>query len=200
MKYNEFMNNIKTPEELLNFMSSNIRYGYLGKNGRVYHCDDSDFNLDWYEQYILEKPDDLLQNLVGNCWEQVELERAWFLNHGYNVRTIYEMVLLDYENDYPSHSFLVYQNNYYWYWFENADFNNQGIHKYSSFEELINDQYNKYINYLKKFNIAEEELKKIIITEFNTPKGHINAESYLHLVINSKYIDFLKGNKKDESR
>ena len=48
------MNNIKSPEELLDFMSNNINYGYLGKNGRVYHYDDLDFNLDWYEQYILE--------------------------------------------------------------------------------------------------------------------------------------------------
>ncbi len=46
------MTDIKTPEELLDFLSNNINYGYLGKNGRVYHYGDSDFNLDWYEQYL----------------------------------------------------------------------------------------------------------------------------------------------------
>ena len=38
--------NIKTPEDLLEFMSQNINYGYLGKSGRLYHYDDSDFNTD----------------------------------------------------------------------------------------------------------------------------------------------------------
>ena len=40
---------IKTPEELLDFMSSNIDYGYLGKNGRVFHYTDIDFNDKWYD-------------------------------------------------------------------------------------------------------------------------------------------------------
>ena len=53
------MTNIKTPEELLDFMSNNINYGYLGKNGRVYHYDDLDFNSEWYDQYILEKSDNI---------------------------------------------------------------------------------------------------------------------------------------------
>lgn len=83
------MNNIKTPEELLEFMTNNINYGYLGKNGRIYHFDDIDFNPDWYEQYILEDTNELLINLYGNCWDQVEFEREWFLKHGYEIETIF---------------------------------------------------------------------------------------------------------------
>ena len=40
------MNNIKTPEELLKFMSENIRYGYLGKNGKVYQQEAEDFDTE----------------------------------------------------------------------------------------------------------------------------------------------------------
>ena len=120
------MDDIKNPEELLNFMSNKINYGYLGKN-------DDNFNLDWYEQYILENKDDILNNLYGNCWDQVELERDWFLKNGYEIKTIFEMVKLDYDNIYPSHSFLVYKDNNCWFWFENSDFNNRGIHKFNSF-------------------------------------------------------------------
>jgi hypothetical protein len=36
-------NLIKTPEELLNFMSNNINYGYLGKNDKIYYFGDVDF-------------------------------------------------------------------------------------------------------------------------------------------------------------
>ena len=182
------MDNIKTPGELLNFMSNKINYGYLGKNGRVYHFDDPDFNVDWYEQYILESKDDILKNLYGNCFDQVELERNWFLKNGYEIKTIYEMVKLDYDNVYPTHSFLVYHDNDCWYWFENADFNNRGIHKFNTFDELLNYQYKNYVEFLKTFNISDDEIEKIIITEFDKPKEHISASEYLNHVIDSKHI------------
>ncbi len=183
------MENIKTPEELLDFMSNNIEYGFLGKNGHIYHYDDPNFNSDWYEQCILENRDDLLKNKYGTCWDQVEFERDWFLKNGYEIKTIYEMVKLDYDNQYPSHSFLVYKNNNEWYWFENADFNNKGIHKFNTLDELLNYQYKRYVEFLKTFNITDEELEKIIVTEFDKPKEHISAEEYLNHVINSQQIN-----------
>ena len=183
------MADIKTPKELLDFMSNKINYGYLGKNGRVYHYDDSDFNLDWHEQYILESKDDILENLYGNCWDQVELEREWFLKNGYEIKTIYEMVKLDYNNVYPTHSFLVYKDNEHWFWFENSDFDNRGIHKFNTLDELLNYQYKRYVEFLKTFNITDEELEKIIVTEFDKPKEHISAEEYLNHVINSQQIN-----------
>ena len=170
------MDNIRTPEELLKFMSSKIKYGYLGKNGRVYHYDEFGFNLNWYDQYILQNKNDILKNLYGNCWDQVELERDWFSNKGYEIKTIYEMVKLDYDNEYPTHSFLVYKDNDYWYWFENADLNNRGIHKFNSLDELLNYQHEKYVEFLRTFNIKNDEIKKIIVTEFDKPKEHISVE------------------------
>ncbi|MBR3229484.1 MAG: hypothetical protein IKF91_01500 [Bacilli bacterium] len=186
------MDDIKTPKELLNFMSTKINYGYLGKNGRVYHYDDSDYSLDWYEQYTLESKDDILKNLYGNCWDQVELERDWFLKNGYEIKTIFEMVKLDYENEYPTHSFLIYKNNDCWYWFENSDFNNRGIHKFNTLDELLKYQYKKYVKLLKTFNITNDELEKITITEFDKPKEHISAKEYLNHVIDSRKIKFKK--------
>lgn len=186
------MNNIKTPNELLNFMSKNINYGYLGKNKRIYHYDDPDFDSEWYKQYILENPNELINNLYGNCWDQVEFERDWFLKNGYEIKTIYEMVKLDYDNVYPTHSFLAYKDNDYWYWFENADFNNRGIYRFNTFDELLNHQYKKYVEFLKTFNIKNEEIEKIIITDFDKPKEHISAEEYLKHAVNSKLLIFNK--------
>ena len=186
------MNNIKTPKELLNFMSNNINYGYLGKNGKVYHDDDPNFDLDWFEQYILESKDDVLTNLYGNCWDQVEFERDWFLKNGYEIKTIFEMVKLDYDNEYPTHTFLVYKDYNKWCWFENADFCNRGIHKFNSYDELLTYQYNKYLEYLKTFSITSDEIEKIIITEFAKPKEHSSASEYLNYVINSNQITIKK--------
>lgn len=75
---NEIFDRIDSPYELLNFMSKNINYGYLGKSVRVYHYDDIDFNDNWFDDYILESKEDILNTLYGNCWDQVELERYWF--------------------------------------------------------------------------------------------------------------------------
>ncbi len=186
------MDDIKTPEELSNFMSKNIDYGYLGKNNRVYHYNDSDFDSEWYEQYILENSEELVNNSYGNCFDQVEFERDWFLKNGYEIKTIYEMVKLDYNNVYPTHSFLAYKDNDCWFWFENADFDNRGIHKFNTFEELLNYQYEKYVEFLKTFNITNEELERIIVTDFEKPKEHISAEEYLNHVINSRQIKINK--------
>lgn len=182
-------NNIKTPYELLDFMSKNINYGYLGKSGRVYHFDDKDFNEKWYEEYILESDKDILKTLYGNCWDQVELERYWFEKNGYEVKTIFEIVNIDYENNYPTHSFLIFKDEKEnWNWFENADFDNRVIYTFNSIDELIDNQYNKYLKLLKNYNISNEEVNKIIITEFSKPKSNISAQDYLDFVINSKRL------------
>ena len=134
----------------------------------------------------MQSPKDLLKTLYGNCFDQVEFERDWFLKNGYEIKTIFEMVNLEYENNYPTHAFLVYRENNYWYWFENTDFNNRGIHKFNTLEELLNYQYNKYIELLKTFNIKDSEIEKIVLTEFDKPKEHLFAEEYLEHVINAK--------------
>ena len=153
-------NLIKTPEELLEFMSNNINYGYLGKNNKVYYFGDVDFDKDWYDEYVLESKEDILRTGIGNCFDQTELERCWFLENDYEIKTVFVMVNLDYENNYPTHSFLSFKNkdNNGWNYFENADFDNRGIHPFTSFNELIKYQLSKYKEFLKSFNIKDEEL------------------------------------------
>lgn len=183
------LNDINTPTQLLEFMSKYINYGYLGKSGKVYQIDDAEFNDKWSEEYVLESKDDILSTLHGNCWDQVELQRYWFESKGYEVKTIYEMVKLDYNNDYPTHSFLIFKDkDNSWNWFENADQKNRGIHKFSTINEVLSYQYASYLQHLKTFNITNEELAKVILTEFNKPLSNISASEYLDFVINSRQI------------
>ncbi|MBO5120155.1 MAG: hypothetical protein J6C28_00530 [Bacilli bacterium] len=176
---------IKTPEELLEWMQ-NITYGYLGKE-KPHTYQEPDFNEVWYDEYLLSKPEEVIENKIGNCWDQTELERKWFRDHNYKVKTIYVMVNLPYENIYPTHSYLIYQDkDNSWKWFENSDFNNRGIHTKNNEQEIINYQLTKYKEFLKTFNITKEELEKIIIKVYEEPKYHITAEEYINHVINSK--------------
>lgn len=180
---------IKTPVELFEFMVRNIEYGYLGKNGKVYHFDEENFFVSWEEEYILESASDILETTVGTCWDQVELQRYWFEANGYEVKTIYEMVALDYNNEYPTHSFLIFKDKDNCFcWFETSDSTNCGIHTFSTLEELLAYQYARYVDRLKTFSISKQELDAIIIREFEKPASHISAREYIDLVVCSKEI------------
>ncbi len=182
----DILDKINSPYELLNFMSKNITYGYLGKSGRVYHWNDADFDDEWFDDYILQSEEDILRTLSGNCWDQVELERYWFVKNNYEIKTIYQMVKLDYNNNYPTHSFLIFRDKEgLWNWFENSDSENRGIHQFLSFDELLKYQYNKYLKLLRNLNILDDEINKIIFTEFTKPKSNITAADYLDFVISS---------------
>ncbi len=182
----DILDKINSPYELLNFMSKNITYGYLGKSGRVYHWNDADFDDEWFDDYILQSEEDILRTLSGNCWDQVELERYWFDKNNYEIKTIYQMVKLDYNNNYPTHSFLIFRDKEgLWNWFENSDSENRGIHQFLSFDELLKYQYNKYLKLLRNLNISDDEINKIIFTEFTKPKSNITAADYLDFVISS---------------
>ena len=175
-------NDIKSPKEVLSFMDKSINYGYLGKDDKIHNFYDNDFNDVWYDEYILENTKDLLKTKVGNCYDQVEFERDWFIKNGYIVKTFYEIVDTEYKNNYPTHSFFVFFDEK-WNWFENSDFNNRGIHSFNTLEELLEYQKNKYIELLESFNIKEDEIEKIIIKEFQKPKEHINARDYIDFVM-----------------
>lgn len=189
MRLKEVYEQVQTPKQLLEFMSHFIQYGYFSKNGKVYRENDPNFNKDWEDNYILENKENVLSTGVGNCWDQVEIERSWFLEHGYEIKTIYEMVSLSYENIYPTHTFLIFKDEKgKWNWFENADFQNRGIHTFSTIEELLHKQYACYISLLKTFSIREEEIHYIIMKEYNEPMVNSTVNAYIEHVVNSKSI------------
>ena len=176
-------------------MNKNISYGYLGKNNKVYMPNDPNFDKDWKDNYILENASDILSTKVGNCFDQVEFERNWFENNNYEYKTIYNQVLLNYDNSYPTHTFLVYKENNKWYYFENAWEDMKGIHEFNTLEELLEYEYNKYIEFLKEFNITDEEIEKIKYFEYSKPKEHISAKEYIEYMLKQKELYFIEKEK-----
>ena len=53
---------------------NDIKYGYLDINGNIHYVIDKDFG----SLYKLQSPGETLNNKVGVCWDQVELERYLF--------------------------------------------------------------------------------------------------------------------------
>jgi len=182
-------NELKTPEELYEYMCDNFEYGYLDKDNNIHHYDDPNYDdLDWYNIYMLENEKDILESSVGTCFDMTELERDFLERNGYKVYTYFEMILLDYDNPYPMHSFLVYEDNNKYCYFEFSDYKNRGIHKYDNIIELLNDARIRFMRNQEEYDIKEEEKSKYIINQFEKVKEHASEEEYLNHVLNSKGI------------
>ncbi len=173
------LDDIKTPKELLDYLSNHVNYGYYTKQGKVHLLGEEDFNDEWEDNYILSSPEDVIKNRAGTCWDLVELEREWFTRNGYEVKSFYEMVIVPYENDYETHSFLAYKDKDNWYYFEFSDFENRGIYKFDTLEDLLINVHNRYLDNLKKYNLNDKEKECIVLNEYKKPKEHCSSKEYI---------------------
>ncbi len=171
---------VNTPEELLEFMAT-LDYGYITDKDKVIKYNDKDFDKH-LENYILEDYLDVLKYKVGTCWDQVELERNWFEKHNYEFKTFYIMLNLNYENNYPTHTFLAYKEKNVWKYFENADYNNKGIYTFDSLKDLIKYRVLKQIELYNDMKYSAD-LKDIIIKEYNKPKKHVKSLDFINNII-----------------
>lgn len=149
---------IKTPEELFEFMGQ-IDYEWMDKDGNFH----KDITPEMYENYSFMSPSEVLKYKKGICVDQTEFERDWFSKNGYEHKVM--NIQIDLENESPGHAFLIYKDNDIYYWFEHAWYNERGIHKYNTYEELINDIKNKFI--------AQENISSNLVNEikiFEPPK------------------------------
>lgn len=160
------LENIKTPEELLEFMDI--------------------INYDSPKNWHLLTPNEVLKKRIGNCFDQVELEREWFKSNNYEIKTYYMMFLLPYNNPYSTHTFLVYKKDNKCYLFEHSNFNNRGIHEYNSLEDLLNTISNIHIKTNKiDHNITDEEIKTLAIYEYPKLEYGLNFEEYIENILNN---------------
>ena len=150
---------IKNPEDLLSFMKDNISYGFVGKDDAEVYTYDDEFNENMSKSYKLQTPEELLESKHGVCWDQVELERHWFSKNGYDYKTFFAWFAKEEKNNLPTHTFLAYNKDDKWYWFENSFEAERGIHEYDSLDELIGEMMTKHYEYAIKNRSATESDK-----------------------------------------
>ena len=158
--YNEF--------EIMNLME-NIEYGCIDKNNNKYNVVDESYS----DNYILQDPKEIIKNKIGVCWDQVELERYYFKGNDWNIKSYF---IVHYDNDKcPTHTFLTFEKNNKYYWFEHAWERFRGIHEYQTQKELLFDVKNKFIKYELNNNYEKNNL---IIYNYKKPKYHLNTQEF----------------------
>lgn len=169
--YNEF--------EIMNLMQ-NIEYGWVDKNNNKHSIVDETYS----NNYRLQTPNEVIKSKIGVCWDQVELQRYYFKGNSYNIKT-YFLVYYD-EDKCPTHTFLTFEKNNKYYWFEHAWKKFEGIHEYKKVEELLLDIINKFIKFELNNNYVSDYL---VLYEYKKPKFHISVQEFYKHCESSTYID-----------
>ena len=154
-------------KEIMSFLEQ-IEYGWVDDEKKKHLIVDETFS----KKYRLQSPQEVIENKIGVCWDQVELERYYFKGYQ-NIKTYF---IVHYDNDKcPTHTFLTYQKDNKYYWFEHAWEKWKGIHEYSSLEELLLDVKEKFILDELKNNYNKNNL---CLYEYKKPKSNITVEEY----------------------
>lgn len=174
------IDNIKTPEELLKYMDS-ITYGWVDKDGNK-NIDNMD---GWYEKCCVQDGEGVLKSKVGTCWDQTELERLWFTINNYNVKTYYMVFMVGRPNKLPAHSFLVYEKDNKWCYFEHSWADMRGIYEFDTLEDALNFAVDKHIEFAKSYeDFMPGDEDKLRLYEFTKPEPNLSAQ---------EQMDFMKG-------
>ena len=104
-----------------------------------------------------------------------------------NIKTYF---IVHYDNNKcPTHTFLTFEKNNKYYWFEHAWEKFRGIHEYNTQKELLIDIKDKFIKYELNNNYIKEN---IILREYKKPKYHITVQEFYKHCENGTYIDLKK--------
>lgn len=175
---------IKLKLEKIMKLMEKIEYGFKDKNGNnIIDFDEEKWEREFSEFYYLQTPEELLESKCGVCWDQVELERKLFKSEGIKTKTFF-IYLID--NDMlPSHTFLTFENDNKYFWFEHSWGNFKGIHKYETENELLKDV-------VRKFKTSHNEIKydaKMYVYQYEMPSCHIKCDDFYKYIETQKQIE-----------
>jgi hypothetical protein len=158
---------MKEAQEIMKKMNE-IEYGWVDKEGKPH------IKLQGMaENYLLQTPEELMKSKLGVCWDQVELERYYFKEKGIDIKSYF---IVYYDNKrFPCHTFMSFEKNGKYYWFEHAWESHRGIKEFNSEEDLLKEVKTHFIelelkdeydeDYLVIYNYAKPD-KKLGTIEF----------------------------------
>jgi len=129
---------IKTPEQIIDFMDTNITYGWTDVFGKKHLNNLKNFRK-LYKTNTLE---DILNTGYGTCIEQAKLMNHILKILGYETKLFFHRSYEteeNYDKEVKIHIIVLFENNGYWYHIEHANMPHKGIHKYESIENAIKE-------------------------------------------------------------
>ena len=129
-------NNLKTPEELMEYMNEFIQYGWIGKDGSIHINELKGLR----ELYKISSIDEMIDKGVGTCVEQANMIKTALERMGFETRIFChrssesEQII---ENDVHMHCLVYFKNNDKWYHFEHSNQSQRGIYEYNTLEEGV---------------------------------------------------------------
>ena len=162
---------------------NDIQYGYLDTDGSNIINDEDRWEKEFYLFYHLQSPEELLKTKCGVCWDQVELERELFSKTNYKFYTYF--IYIEDDDMLPSHTFLVYEDNSKYYWFEHSWGVLRGIHEYLSLEELFKDVSVKFIESHSEVVVDNN----LFIYEYSKPEYGINCDGFYDFIFSQRKVD-----------
>ena len=161
-------------------LMSDIEYGWVDQDNQKHVSDYDSFPY----HYKLQSPKEVMKNKLGVCFDQVELERYYF--KGYDIKT-YFIIYYD-DNNYPNHTFLTFQKNNKYYWFEHSWEVYRGIHEYNTLNELFDDVKKKFIETLLN---SDYTLENLAMYEYQKPDYYISMIDFYKHCEEGKEIDII---------
>lgn len=127
---------IKNVDELMNFMNSNITYGWVDKIGHKHLNNLKAFR----ENYRVSSMDEIFDTGLGTCIEQAKMIKEALSMMGYECKIYCHRSYESEENfdkEVRMHCFVLFKDGDYWYHFEHSNRPKRGIHKYERVEDAI---------------------------------------------------------------
>ena len=161
-----------------------IEYGFKDLEGKnIINIDIEKWDNEFDKFYYLQNPEELLESRCGVCWDQVELERKLFIENNIKCKT-YFIYFVD-KDMLPSHTFLTFNENDKYYWFEHSWGKYKGIHEYLSEENLLKDVIDKFKN--DHDEVSNDAI--LYLYEYEKPIEHISCNDFYKYIETQKNID-----------
>lgn len=180
----EKINDIKTPNDVLEFMKENIKYGWLDCNG-IEHIG----NLKGFRKlYRTSSVDEVLQHKIGTCVEQVFLMKKIFdkigiESHMYCTRVYEDNSFSNLDADEHMHCFLLYFLDDKVYQIEHPNWERVGIYEFNSLEEAICQINDYYVNMAGGISRPVTEFYDVIpglsFKEFNCYINSLDGKKFI---------------------
>lgn len=174
----EEFNKIVSPIKLLDFMDKYIKYCYKAKDNKLYTDSSSkEFNDNFHDFCTVQDYIGVLNTNIGTCWDQVELEREWFFYHNYKFKTYF--ICFDIKENHATHTFLVYEDNNKYYYFEHSFETYKGIHEFESLNELLKYVVKNQIKFVLGNNDFNYNLSDyVVLFEYNKPNKDCSVDDF----------------------